>query len=72
VVLTPNGGKQMFNKTHNTISTNEFLEMTNSDQEIITVNKSKLIDDILSLLSVAFIFGVIFGATLTQLIIRFS
>jgi hypothetical protein len=41
------------------------------DQEIITVNKSKLIDDILTLLSVVFIFGVIFGATLTQLIIRF-
>jgi hypothetical protein len=47
-------------------------EMAASDQEIITVNKSKLIDDILPLLSVAFIFGVIFGAVLTQLLIRFS
>jgi hypothetical protein len=61
----------MHNKTHANISTNGSLEMSYSDQEIITVNKSKLIDDILTLLSVVFIFGVIFGATLTQLIIRF-
>ena len=42
------------------------------DQEIIAVNKSKLIDDISTLLAIVFIFGVMFGAILTQLIIRFS
>ncbi len=47
-------------------------EMTNSDQEIIAINKSKLIDDISDLLAVVFIFGVSIGVTIMQLIIRFS
>lgn len=62
----------MINKMYDNISTNGSSEMTNSDQEIITVNKSKLIDDISNLLTVVFIFGIIFGAALTLLIIRFS
>jgi hypothetical protein len=56
---------------HNKTYINRCEKDMDPDQEIITVNKSKLIDDILTLLSVVFIFGVIFGATLTQLIIRF-
>ena len=48
----------------------------NSQDENIYVNKSKLIDDISVLLELIFIFGVIFGviigATIMKLMIRFS
>ena len=44
---------------------------TNSNQETITVNKSKLIDEISNLLIAGFMFGVMIGATIMQLIIRF-
>lgn len=43
-------------------------EMTTSNQEIIAINKSKLIDDISDLLAVLFIFGVSIGITIMQLI----
>lgn len=45
---------------------------TNPDEKIITVNKSKFIDDISTLIGVVFIFGVGIGATIMRLIIHFS
>lgn len=55
---------------YNTLS-NKCETDTNTDKEIITINKSKLIDYIVNLVEVAFILGVCIGATITQLIIRF-
>lgn len=55
---------------YNTLS-NKCETDTNTDKETITINKSELVDYILTFIEVAFILGVCFGATITQLIIRF-
>lgn len=54
---------------------NKYETDTNTDEKIITVNKSKLIDDISTLIEVAFIIGVSIGATimlLISLLVNFS
>lgn len=57
---------------HTNVLTNRSSEMANSDQETIVVNKSGLINDISNLLIAGFMFGVMIGATIMQLIIRYS
>lgn len=62
----------MTNKTYCDNISNKSEKDINPDEEMITVNKTKLIDDILTLMAVVFIFGVSIGATIMQLIIHFS
>ena len=56
---------------HTNVLTNRSSEMANSERETIVVNKSGLINDISNLLIAGFMFGVMIGATITQVIIRF-
>ena len=58
--------------THTNVLTNRSSEMVNSDQETIVVNKSGLINDISNLLIAGFMFGVMIGATIMQVIIRYN
>ena len=56
---------------HTNVLTNRSSEMANSERETIVVNKSGLINDISNLLIAGFMFGVMIGATIMQVIIRF-
>lgn len=61
---------KMYDNKLNTYETD-----TNTDEEIITVNKSKFIDDISNLIRVVLIFGISVGAMIMLLIthlVRFS
>ena len=57
---------------HTNVLTNRSSEMANSEQETIVVNKSGLINDISNLLIAGFTFGVMIGATIMQVIIRYN
>ena len=57
---------------HTNVLTNRSSEMANSEQEPIVVNKSGLINDISNLLIAGFTFGVMIGATIMQVIIRYN
>lgn len=62
----------MIDKMYDNISTNGSSEMTNSDQEIIAVNKAGLIDDISNLLAFGILTGILIGGSIMHLIMRFS
>jgi hypothetical protein len=53
-------------------STDEFSEMTNSNQEIIAVNKFGLINDILNIFAFGIFTGIIIGGSIMHSIISFS
>jgi hypothetical protein len=61
----------MHDKTYAS-STDEFSEMINSDQEIITVNKFGLINDILNIFAFGLFTGIIIGGSIMHLIICFN
>jgi hypothetical protein len=62
----------MHNKSHDNVSTNQSLEMANSDQEVIVVNKDGLINDISNLLAFGILTGILIGGSIMHLILRFS
>ena len=61
----------MIFKTYSS-STDEFSEMINSDQEIITVNKFGLINDILNIFAFGLFTGILIGGSIMYFIISFS
>lgn len=61
----------MIKKMYNTLS-NKCETDTNTDEETITINKSKFTDDILDLIGAVFMLGVFVGVIIIKSIILIS